>query len=77
MTSLIKKQTSLSSLIQNKDGATLFDNKTIYTSGRTFDLVLGVFTAAIAFPLISLTIVLSVFFSDATWEEFWDKFLEI
>ncbi|MCC0177053.1 hypothetical protein I4641_08695 [Waterburya agarophytonicola K14] len=54
----------------------LLDNKVISASGRTFDLVLGVFTAAIAFPLVSLTIVLSVFFSDDRWEEFWDKFLE-
>ena len=43
----------------------------------TADLLLGIVSAAIAFPIIMLAIAISVFLPQKKWEEFWDKFLEI
>ena len=50
--------------------------KTVNPPSRIYRLVLGVCSAAIALPLVSLAILLSVFLSQEKWEEFWDKFLE-
>ena len=51
------------------------DSKPTYTFNKSLDLILGLAIAAIAFPLVTLTIVLGTFFSQEKWEEFWDSFL--
>ena len=43
---------------------------------RFFYLLLGICSAVIALPLFALAIVLSAFFPQEKWEEFWDEFLE-
>ena len=49
----------------------------VSTKRSVLDFLLGVVSAAIAFPLIMLAIAVSVFLPQEKWEEFWDKFLEV
>ena len=75
MNFLVEKSFSSSSLMPSKSSMSRLD-QIINTPSRTADLLLGVCSAAIAFPLITLVIMFSIFFPEHKWEEFWDKFLE-
>jgi|GEM_PF-3053062 len=48
-----------------------------YQQRTNSSLLLGIVSAAIAFPIIILAVSLSVFLPQERWEEFWDKFLEV
>ena len=48
----------------------------VSTKQNTSNFLLGVVSAAIAFPIVTLAIALSVFLPQEKWEEFWDEFLE-
>ncbi len=55
----------------------LLDSKgETYKQRSSSSWLLGIVSAAIAFPLIVLAIAFSVFLPQEKWEEFWDKFLE-
>lgn len=72
MNSIVKKYCSNSSISENSRSS--LDPERTYTFNKSFDLVVGIATAAIAFPIVALTILVGNFCSQEKWEEFWDNF---
>ena len=49
--------------------------KQVGTSSKIVNLLLGICGTAIALPLITGAVLLSMFLPQGKWEEFWDSFL--
>ncbi len=75
MNFLLNKPFFLAFLMSERNNSTL-SRKIINTSSRASHLAFGVFSAAIALPLVTFAVLFSVFLSEEKWEEFWDEFLE-
>jgi hypothetical protein len=59
-----------------KDRLAICKSQAIQAPVKTLDFILGVCSAAVALPFVTLIVLSSTFFSKDKWEEFWDKFLE-
>ena len=71
---LLRKPHDLSSMSAKSNMSLL--EKIVNTPYKIWHFLVGVCSAAIALPLVTLAIMLSVFLPQEKWEEFWDKFLE-
>ena len=67
----------LSSFIPSNSNFAADKQERVSTKRSISNVLLGVVSAAIAFPLVAFAIALSVFLPQEKWEEFWDKFLEV
>jgi len=77
MNFIIKKSFSFLSHNQKINNLAISEYQQIHVKPKPFDLILGVSSAVIAFPLVTIIILFSAFFTEDKWEEFWDKFLEV
>lgn len=73
---MVKRPYFSLSLKARRNSLAVCENQAIHVPVKTFDLILGVFSAVIALPFVTLIVLSSAFFSKDKWEEFWDKFLE-
>ena len=66
-----------SQMISQNSQTVPYERNNIRIHRSTSSLLLGVVSAAVAFPVVVLAISLSVFLPQEKWEEFWDKFIEM
>lgn len=52
------------------------DANKYYRQQGKMNLFLGIISAIVALPIVTLIVMSSVFFTPQQWEEFWDRFLE-